>query len=198
MILNHSRRFLYRMFFLFRLHPVSARWAPWWKEIDHDVRRFGVPRGVLWLFYLVHFSCAKCRVEYLSLSPSCDVCRKGCDWGVRHAPWPQGHQEVWHWWGHCCAQGHLEEVNMADDGRCGLQWLPPLQWGPRSAFLATGRPVRRLRKRRFWVRCSWSSDPFREPRKKGKICERYEGTVDYSLQLQIPQPDSRMLQFRYF
>ena len=39
-----------------------------------------------------------------------DVCWQGRHGGVRHAPWPQGHQEVRHWWRHCGAEGHHQEV----------------------------------------------------------------------------------------
>ena len=41
-IYNDSELFLtcfYRICFVFTLQPVCARWAPWWKEVNHDVCR---------------------------------------------------------------------------------------------------------------------------------------------------------------
>ena len=63
----------------------------------------------------VSFSAFRLSIFGLSISRlSAHVCRQGCNWGVRHAPRPQGHQEVWHWWGHRGAQGHPQQVNVAD------------------------------------------------------------------------------------
>ena len=81
---------------------VCARWAPRWKEEHHDVCR-----------HLESYSSAF-RLSVFCFRLSAHVSRQGRNWGVRHAPWPQGHQEVWHWWGHRGVEGHPQQVNVAD------------------------------------------------------------------------------------
>ena len=71
-----------------------------------------------------------------------DVCWQGRHWGVRHAPWPQSDQEVRHWWRHCGAQGHYQEVRRLRR----WQRLPKIWRSPglcRWAILRNVRVVRR-------------------------------------------------------
>ena len=98
----------------------------------HSVRKVStlVERSPLWCLQVLSREIAletdssAFRLSIFGLSVSrlsAHVCRQGCNWGVRHAPRPQGHQEVWHWWGTVVLKGTLSK------------WM----WRMRPAMVAT-------------------------------------------------------------